>query len=157
MDNSVFSLSSGLTYVHPTTDSSMDNNMQYSIIVDPNFRFKTRNYSLTPGIMLNGQRYYYQKNEGPFFKRQTFTLTASPYINYHINDNLLLKTSLTFDWDQAGQQHGTDLNNNLDNVFNVGLGTSLLAKTYSYFYIEGSIEEVRSDYMFLGFSTTVTF
>lgn len=156
MDNSLFNLSSGLTYVHPTTDSSRENNMQYSFIIDPNIRFKTNNYSITPGVMLNAQRYYYQRNEDTWFSRQTFTFAASPYLNYQMSDNMMLKTSLTFDWDQSGKQHGTNFNNNLDNVFNIGIGTSLLAKTYSYFYIEGSIEEVKTDHMFIGFNTTIT-
>lgn len=154
VDNRVIRISSGLSYVHPTTESSKAKDMLYSFIIAPDFSIKNSNYSISHGFLLNAQRYYYKNNEG----LQTFTLSASPYFNYMLTNNLKLTSMLTFDWDQSGKnEHGTKFDNNMDNIFNVGLGTSLLKRTYSNFYIEGSIEEVKAENMFIGFNTTVTF
>lgn len=154
--NNTLGLSMGISYEMPTTQIAKDNNMLYGLVLSPTLYFKTKNIKHAYGISSTIQRDFYKENVFQSCKNcipiEMRTLTASlvPYYNYSIANKLTLMTRLTFDYDQQGKQSGLEFGNNMDNVARIGLGYSLSNNINTSIYVEGDMEDPRSDRSFIG-------
>lgn len=117
-----------LSYEAPTSVFSRENDMRFGWVLAQSFAFKIPTPKLTAGLMWQYYRMVYNENVVPpkngylSLARQTTIVSAGPYLGYRINDNWGMNSSLTFDWDQRGNQTGTaSFNNNLPDRARVGV------------------------------------
>jgi hypothetical protein len=141
--NNYFFLMSNFYYERPTTDGSINSNMNYGLGIQPTIGIFTPISGLFTGIKASLERDYYKRQEFSYDCNgftcssiaQTLRASISPYIGYNISDKLSIKSQFTFDWDQMGDQvddnsivlagSGSRLqlgefNNNMDNVMSIG-------------------------------------
>lgn len=134
--NNVFFTGTTVYYELPTTDISKQNEMLYGFGVQPSLGFYSNTPGLFYGIRGSLERDVYKdhqylpdwcKKSGSTCagvaptKHQTVRASVSPYLNYQLTDKVLLKSGLTFDWDQDGDQAGTvEFNKNMDDIGNIG-------------------------------------
>ncbi len=115
---------STVAYEAPTSEISKDDEMRYGWVAMENFSFNLNSPKWTAGVLGQAYRMYYKNNQQKFFfpdgeqakstQLQTLILSASPYVNYRVNDHWQVGQLLGFDWDQRGAQTGSgDFNNNL--------------------------------------------
>lgn len=109
-----------VSYEAPTSVFARNNDMRYGLVLAQSFAFETPSIKWTAGVMWQYYRMYYKQNVVPpqngylSLARQTTIVSGGPYVGYRINDNWGLNSSITFDWDQRGNQTGTSsFNNNL--------------------------------------------
>lgn len=136
--NNLFYIGASVYYERPTTDASQEADMRYGAGIQPSVGFFSSVPGLFYGFGVSLERDFYDEYhrmpdwckepgytcEGvyPIVNRQVFRASVSPYLNYYLSDKVLLKTSLSFDWDQMGNQLGTTkLNNNMDDVASAAL------------------------------------
>jgi hypothetical protein len=154
--NNKLGLSMGISYEMPTTEIAKANQMLYGIVVAPTLYFKTSNIKHAYGVSSTFQKDVYKENifqacENCIpLEMRTFTANIMPYYNYSLSDKLSLMSRLTFDYDQQGSQSGNEFGNNMDNVARLGLGYTINKNISSSIYIEGDMEEPRSDRAFIG-------
>jgi len=139
-----------LSYEAPTSVFSRTNVMHYGALLAQSFAFNLPTYKLTAGLMWQYYRMVYGQNIVPprngyaSLARQTVIVSGGPYIGYRVNDRWGVNSSLTFDWDQRGNQTASgSFNNNLPDrarlgvsyypskikqIANVGLFTQTLIK-----------------------------
>lgn len=117
-----------ISYEAPTSVFSRTNNMRYGAVLSQSFAFKLTSTKWTAGLMWQYYRMVYEQNVVPpqngylSLARQTTILSGGPYLGYRVNDRWGLNSSLTFDWDQRGNQTGTSsFNNNLPDRARVGV------------------------------------
>lgn len=131
INNKYFYLGSNFFYEMPTTDASKAQEMRYGIGVEPSIGFYNKTPGLYTGINFSIQRNVYKEQEFDADwckpnciypeRYQTLLASVSPYASYYISDKMILRGSLTFDWDQKGDQVGTnEFNHNMDNVAELG-------------------------------------
>lgn len=125
---SIGTLFTTLSYEAPTSVFARDNNMRYGLVLAQSFAFETPSVKWTAGVMWQYYRMYYEQNVVPAqngylsFARQTTIVSGGPYVGYRINDNWGLNSSMTFDWDQRGNQTSTaSFNNNLPDRARAGV------------------------------------
>lgn len=113
-----------VSYEHPTSEISREDEMRWGWVVAQSFAFKLPDIKWNAGLMGQVYRIYYKNNvkAPPFAPElggrptplQTMIVSGGPYVNYRFNDNWMLGSTVTFDWDQRGVQSGSrDFNNNL--------------------------------------------
>lgn len=118
---SIGTLFTTLSYEHPTSNISKEDEMRWGWVAAQSFAFKLPDIKWNAGVMGQVYRIYYNENvKAPPFPGgrpvplQTMIVSGGPYVNYRFNDNWMLGSIVTFDWDQRGVQSGSrDFNNNL--------------------------------------------
>lgn len=117
-----------LSYEAPTSVFARQNNMEYGYVIAQSFAFNLPSLSFTAGVMWQYYRMVYENNIVPpqngflSFARQTVIFGGGPYAAYRFNDNWGMTSSITFDWDQRGNQTQTgSFNNNLPDRARVGV------------------------------------
>jgi hypothetical protein len=120
------SLFTTLSYEHPTSSISKEDEMRWGWVATQSFAFNLPDVRWNAGIMGQVYRLYYKNNtKAPPFSPelggrptplQTMIVSGGPYVNYRFSDLWMASSTVTFDWDQRGQQTGsTQFNNNLSN------------------------------------------
>ncbi|MFA5584864.1 MAG: hypothetical protein WDA09_11690 [Bacteriovoracaceae bacterium] len=112
---------STISYEAPTSVTSRNNDMKGGLVISESFSFNLPSFKWNVGILGQYYRAYYNSNvlPAPFIggypiNLQTVIISGGPYVNYRINDNWMVSSILTFDWDQRGNQTDKwEFNNNL--------------------------------------------
>lgn len=115
-----------LSYEHPTSNISKDDEMRFGLVAAQSFALNLPSIKFNAGLTGQIYRIYYKNNiKAPPFPEslggkptplQTMILSGGPYVNYRFNDFWMLGSVVTFDWDQRGEQTSTmKFNNNLSN------------------------------------------
>ena len=173
--NDYFTYNMGLVYQRPTTEGSQDLDMTYGLGIRPNIAFNTPSKvsGLYTGISTEFLRLYYKKEQyyntfvsdidGQTYnysdpeKPQTMSITVSPYLNYTLSDAWVFKSSLTFDWDQDGNEvYTNEYNNNMVNVGTVGVTYFIGNNTSIGTNLEFAIEEPSIEKTALSFNLNLT-
>lgn len=113
-----------VSYEHPTSSISKEDEMRWGWVVAQSFAFNLPDYRWSAGLMGQVYRIYYKNNvKAPPFSQalggrptplQTLIVSGGPYVNYRFSDKWMLGSLLTFDWDQRGlQTNSREFNNNL--------------------------------------------
>jgi hypothetical protein len=117
-----------LSYEAPTSVFSRTNNMDYGLVLAQSFSINLPSYKWTAGVMWQYYRMVYGQNVVPpqngyaSLARQTVIASGGPYVGYRLNDRWSFNSSLTFDWDQRGNQTGSaSFNNNLPDRARLGV------------------------------------
>lgn len=168
VNNNLFYMGTSVYYELPTTEASRDIDMQYGFGIQPSLGFYSNVPGLGYGIGASFERDVYPDNEyanKPTLtawckqnldicivpklkpeKRQAVRVSVSPYMNYSLTDKLMLKSQLTFDWDQVGDQaHTTRFNANLDDIYSLGLTYFLSPNVNVSTGVEGSLNVPHID------------
>jgi hypothetical protein len=115
-----------LSYEHPTSNISKDDEMRFGLVAAQSFAFRLPSVKWNAGLTGQIYRIYYKNNiKAPPFPEslggrptplQTMIVSGGPYANYRFNDFWMIGSLITFDWDQRGNQTSTTkFNNNLSN------------------------------------------
>ena len=117
-----------VSYEAPTSVFAKQNNQQYGLVLAQSFAFPIPGNKWTSGLMWQYYRMVFNKNveqigQSNFYNiHQTVIFSGGPYLAYRHNDNWGMNTSMTFDWDQRGNQTGTtQFNNNLPDRARLGV------------------------------------
>lgn len=123
-----------LSYEAPTSNTSKEDEMRWGWVYAQSFAFNLPDIRWSAGLMGQVYRIYYKNNlKEPrncdptiYICRpialQTMIVSGGPYVSYRFNDNWMLGSVVTFDWDQRGLQSSTrDFNNNLSDRARVTL------------------------------------
>ncbi len=105
----------------PTTPGSRDDELKYGLVISQALAFALPPSALTAGWSTQFIRYKYTNHTlpPPFpgglpTPLQTTLITTGPYVNLQLAAQWQLATSLSFDWDQRGDEAKTlEFNNNL--------------------------------------------
>lgn len=159
--NNLFFINSAFFYELPTTDISRENGMQYGLGFQPQVGFFLANPAFSLGLATSIERDFYPDNEflpswcseegytcdGVYpIKRQVLRVSVAPYLNYSITDKFSVRSQLTFDWDQDGDQIGTnDFNKNLDDIYTLGASYAIFSSVLISGGIEGSLTVLNID------------
>lgn len=112
---------STVSYEAPTSVISRNNDMKGGLVISESFSFNLPSYKWSAGLLGQYYKAYYDSNvlPPPFIggypiNLQTVIISGGPYVNYRINDNWMVGSIITFDWDQRGKQTDKmEFNNNL--------------------------------------------
>lgn len=125
------SLYTTISYETPTSVVARQDDMRYGLVLTQSYAFNLPSLAWTAGFMWQYYRAYYKQNvlpanalfPGSFpVARQTTIVSGGPYLAYRINDKWGLNTSVTFDWDQRGEQtSSSQFNNNLPDRARAGV------------------------------------
>ncbi len=124
-----------VSYEAPTGVVARDTGMQYGGVLTQSFAVSLPSVKWTTGIAWQYYRAVFNKNVVSYPKdhlfpgsfayseaRQTTIFNAGPYLGYRFNDKWGMNSSMTFDWDQRGNQADTrSFNNNLPDRARVGI------------------------------------
>ncbi len=130
---SVGTLFTTISYEAPTSVISRQQDMTAGWVISESFSFKIPSARWNVGVMAQAYRMYYKDNvsksqvvfpdgtvcDVQFCGRnvtnyQTMIVSGGPYVNYRFNDNWMVGSIVTVDWDQKGRQTDTlKFNNNL--------------------------------------------
>lgn len=124
-----------ISYEAPTSNVARADNMQYGAVLSQSFAFNLKDIKWSAGLTWQYYRAFYKENlvtrpKDYYFPgsvperiaRQTTIVNAGPYLGYRFNDRWGMNSSLTFDWDQRGNQTNTrSFNNNLPDRGRVGV------------------------------------
>lgn len=125
-----------VSYEAPTSVVAREDNMRYGFVLSQSYAIKLPSIKWTTGVAWQYYRAVYQNNVvgpqvvqgqfGPYtttsYARQTTIVNVGPYLAYRFSDNWGASSSMTFDWDQRGNQTGTgSFNNNLPDRARVGI------------------------------------
>jgi hypothetical protein len=124
-----------VSYEAPTSVVAREQDMRYGLVLAQSFAFALPSVKWTAGLSWQYYRAYYPQNvvarefNPPFGDpytlielRQTAILSVGPYAAYRFNDRWGMNSSVTFDWDQRGNQTSTSqFNNNLPDRARVGV------------------------------------
>ena len=113
-----------VSYEHPTSSISKEDEMRWGWVLAQSFAFNIPNHRWSAGLMGQVYRLYYKNNvKAPPFSPafggrptplQTMIVSGGPYLNYRFSDKWMIGSLVTFDWDQRGLQTGSrEFNNNL--------------------------------------------
>ncbi len=154
-DNGSVYLGSSFFTELPTTQSSRDKDMQYGLGIQPTLGFYSGVAGLSYGVGASLERVFYPDNEfmpswckQPGYsckgvmttKRQVLTASITPFMNYSLNDQWTLSSTLSFDWDQDGDQAETlEFGNNMNDAWTVGASYLVLENLNISAGIEGSL------------------
>lgn len=117
-----------ISYEAPTSVVARNDDMRYGLVLSQSYAFKLPSVKWTTGVAWQYYRAYYNQNVVPArngflsYARQTTIVNVGPYLAYRFNDRWGASSSMTFDWDQRGNQTGTgSFNNNLPDRARVGV------------------------------------
>ena len=115
-----------VSYEAPTSVFAKQNNQQYGLVLAQSFAFPISSTKWTSGLMWQYYRMVFNKNVEQIGQsntiHQTVIFSGGPYLAYRHNDNWGMNSSMTFDWDQRGNQTGTTrFNNNLPDRARLGV------------------------------------
>lgn len=117
-----------ISYEAPTSVFARTNGMRYGAVLAQSFALNLPGYNWTAGVMWQYYRMFYEQNVVPprngylSLARQTTIVSGGPYVGYRFNDRWGMNSSLTFDWDQRGNQTGSgSFNNNLPDRARLGV------------------------------------
>lgn len=125
-----------ISYEAPTSVVARKDNMQGGFVISQSFGVTLPSVKWTTGVLWQYYRAYYNQNVVPpstvvnqfgtftlaSYARQTTIVNVGPYLGYRFNDRWAMNSSITFDWDQRGNQTGTgSFNNNLPDRARVGV------------------------------------
>ncbi len=135
-------VSSSFYYEFPTTEGSINSDMEYGLGIGPSIGFYSNIPGFFSGINFNLERDYYKRQDYNYLcggfncsnRYQTLRAGISGYIGYYTSDKMSWKISLIYDWDQMGDEaehigfdllnlsldEDTKFNNNMDNVLEIG-------------------------------------
>ena len=159
--NNIFFMGASVYYEIPTTEGSKDSDMMYGVGVQPSVGFYSNVPGLSYGLGFSLERDVYPDNEfypnwckepgmtckGVYtIKNQVLRASVSPYLNYMLTDKVTLKSQLSFDWDQDGDQAETlEFNNNMDDVLSMGASYSFNQHVNISAGVEASISNPHID------------
>ncbi len=116
-------LFSTLSYEAPTSAISRDDGMTWGWVLSESFSFNIPNPKWSVGILAQYYRAYFEheRNVKPPqdfgylpTQLQSVIISGGPYANYRVNDNWMIGSLITLDWDQKGvQTDSREYNNNL--------------------------------------------
>lgn len=112
---------STISYEAPTSVTSRNSDMKGGIVISESLSFKLPSTQWTAGLLAQYYRAFYDKNVLPppwpgayAVSMQTAIISGGPYLNYRINDQWMVGSIITLDWDQRGNQTDKwEFNNNL--------------------------------------------
>lgn len=116
-----------LSYEHPTSNISKEDEMRWGWVYAQSFAFALPSIKWNAGLTGQIYRIYYKNNvkQTPGYNPtalQTMIVSGGPYVNYRFNDRWMLGSIVTFDYDQRGLQASSrDFNNNLSDRARVTL------------------------------------
>jgi len=157
-------LSSNFFYEFPSTNTSTYEEREYGLGFEPTIGFNHSNSSLSTSLSASIQRNYFKQQEYyqkcgssdcPIATRyQTLLVSISGNLNYYLNDYLQFKSSLTFDWDQKGDEvKSTEkYNKNMHDVARVGLDLLIDYGVSAGTFLEFGIEDAGLDKTAIGFN-----
>lgn len=166
--NNSFFISGSVYYEMPTTKGSQESDMRFGTGFQPTIGFFTSNPNIMTGFNLSFERDFYKKNEKPVYfsdgsrskynqKYQVARASVSPYFNYILSDALTFKSSLSFDWDQQGNQADTlNFNNNMVDIATVGLGYRFTKNLSTDLFVEASLNEMSLNRTAVGLAMTLS-
>jgi len=103
-----------LSYEHPTSVISKQDQMLWGWVVAESFSFNLPDPQWSLGFMGQVYRMYYESNVKGTIQLQTLIVSGGPFASYRFNDFWAINSAVTFDWDQRGiQSSTTQFNNNL--------------------------------------------
>ena len=115
-------------YEAPTSVVARKDEMKYGLVLSQSYAIKLPSIKWTAGLAWQYYRAFYNENVVPpqngylSYARQTTIVNAGPYAAYRFSDAWGATSSVTFDWDQRGNQTGTgSFNNNLPDRARVGI------------------------------------
>jgi hypothetical protein len=129
-------LFTNLAYEAPTSNVAKQDEMKFGLVLSQSYAFKLPSIKWTTGVAWQYYRAFYQDNVvgaktvngefGPYtlasYARQTTIFNIGPYLAYRFSDAWGATSSMTFDWDQRGNQTGTgSWNNNIPDRARVGI------------------------------------
>lgn len=107
-------INSTLSYEHPTSVISKQDQMRWGWVISESLSFNLPDPQWSAGVMAQAYRMYYKSNTKGSIQLQTMIVSGGPFLSYRFNDNWMLGSNVTFDWDQRGRQTGkAQFNNNL--------------------------------------------
>jgi hypothetical protein len=116
-------LFSTLSYEAPTSSISRNDDMTWGFVLSESLAFNVKNPRWSVGILAQYYRAYFDhdRNVKPpqaigFMptQLQSVIVSGGPYANYRFNDNWMMGSLITLDWDQRGvQTDSREFNNNL--------------------------------------------
>lgn len=124
-----------IAYEAPTSVVAKSTDMQYGGVLTQSFAINLPSLKWTTGVAWQYYRAVYNQNTVSYKKdalfegslafteaRQTTIFNIGPYLGYRFNDRWGVNSSMTFDWDQRGNQTGTSsFNNNLPDRARLGV------------------------------------
>lgn len=155
-NNQIFYMHINTFTEFPTTETSKNQNMYYGFGIEPSLGIYTTVPGLFTGFNISAQRNIYDDQEFQAdwckpdcmynTRYQTLLVSISPYLNYMLTDKVTLNSSLSFDWDQQGDQVYTrEFNHNMDNVLELGLTYYLLQKFSLGSALQAALDEPSVD------------
>jgi len=159
INNQYINLSTNYFYEFASTIASESEEREYGLGFEPNLGIKTGISGLYTGITGSIQRNYFKQQQynGTFYntytqkvdtyitptKYQTMLIQLGTYANYVLNDYVTLKSSLSFDWDQDGDEvNSTEIyNKNMDDVGRLGVDVMIDYGMVAGTFIEFGLEE----------------
>ena len=140
--NNYLFVSSGFYYEFPTTEGSINSDMEYGAGLSPTVGIYSSVPGLFHGFSFQIERDYYKRQDyeyncGGFTcsqRYQTLRTQITAYLGYYTSDKMSWKLALRYDWDQMGDEaehigfdlanfsfdDDTKFNNNMDNVLEIG-------------------------------------
>ncbi len=152
VSNKYLYINANYFYELPSTSTSTGQDMNYGLGFEPSFNFYTNTPGLYTGITTSIQRNYYKRQQYDTLcgtttckypvKYQTLLFQLGAYLNYQVSDKTTLTSSLSFDWDQDGDQIETnEFNKNMHDVARVGARFQLLSNMNAGTFFEFAIED----------------
>lgn len=124
-------LFSTLSYEAPTSSISRNDEMNWGWVLSESLAFNIPNPRWSIGLLAQYYRAYFkhERNVKPPqafgympTQLQSVIVSGGPYANYRFNDNWMLGSLITLDWDQRGvQTDSREFNNNLPHRGRVSL------------------------------------
>jgi hypothetical protein len=150
----------------PTTPGSRDDELKYGLVVSQALAFALPPSRFSAGWSTQFIRYKYaQATLPPPFvgglptPLQTTLLTTGPYANFQLAPQWQIASSVTFDWDQRGNQTDTsELNNNLPDRFRLALNHLFQTPPFTHVgvYLQG-LTKPTMDTTIIGFDFSLKF
>jgi hypothetical protein len=166
--NNSASLSINTFVERPTTEGSINSDMRYGLGIQPTLTIYSKVPGLFHGINASVQRDYYKENETsavhpdwckqpgftcngvdkiPGAKRTTLFATVGGYLQYMVADKTTLKSSIEFDWSQAGDDvKSTErFGNNLDDVGSLSVAYRIMRQVAVEAGVNFALEDASVD------------
>lgn len=155
-------------YEFASTVSSESEDREYGLGMMPTLTFSNGIRGLYTGINGLIQRNYFKRQQydttcinsftGTSYtcpiptRYQTLLVEISPYVNYALNDYITLRSQLTFDWDQQGDQVDStaEYNKNMADVGRLGVDFNIDYGVVAGTFIEFGLEEASLDKTAIG-------
>lgn len=165
--NKYFTINANHFFEFASTFSSEGNDMDYGLGFQPSININTGVRGFYTGFTSSIQRNYFRKQE--FFQKcgdtncryptryQTLLAEVGAFANYSLNDYVLLRSSIAFDWDQRGDQveSFSSFNKNMDDVGRVGVDVNIDYGVTAGTFLEFALEDASIDRTAIGATLNV--